>query len=110
MTDQAAPVLGPPSNALALASLVLGIIASGWGFVIGVLGGGANPLGLITLVWGPTILPGLLAIIFGFIGVTTANRLGGKRKRLAVCGIVLGFVPVLVWLVAYFLRAMIFGA
>jgi hypothetical protein len=112
VTDQAAtsaPTTAPPSNALALASLVLGIIASGWGLVIGFLHGGANPLGVITLVWMPTVLPGLLAVIFGFIGVTTANRLNGRRKGLAIWGIVLGVAPVLVWFLAYSARTVLSG-
>ena len=56
-------------------------------------------------VWALSLLPALLALIFGFIGINTANRLGGKRRGLAIAAVVLGFAPV--WVP--FLRAALFG-
>jgi uncharacterized membrane protein len=104
-------MMAPPSNALALASLVLGIIANAIPMLIGFFGTNPpNTFGLIFFVWGPTVLPGLLAVIFGFVGVTTANRLGGKRKSFAVWGIVLGFTPMLTYVVARWVGFAVFGA
>jgi len=94
MTQQ----LVPPTNALALAGFILGCVAVGGGFL---LPGWALPLFVC--------VPGLLAIIFGFVGVNTANRLGGLRKRLAVWSVVLGFSPVPVFVLSRFLLAVVFG-
>lgn len=69
----------PPSNGLALAGLILGIT----GAVLALI-----PLVGVFLCW----LPALLAIIFGFIGISTANRTG-LRKTEAVWAVVLGFSP-----------------
>ncbi|WP_345377107.1 hypothetical protein [Frondihabitans cladoniiphilus] len=71
----------PVTNGLAVASLVLGIVSAA--------------LALIPLV-GPFLcwLPALLAIIFGCIGIGTANRIGGYRKSSAVWGIICGLLPI----------------
>lgn len=108
MTGQV-QTMAPPSNALALAALVLGILTNAYAFLIGLLNGFGSPLALILFVWLPTLLPGILAVIFGFVGVTTANRLGGKRRPFAIWGIVLGFTPVLVFLVASFIHGALGG-
>jgi hypothetical protein len=66
------------TNGFAVAALILGI----WGFCttwipffIGFFLGG---------------LPDLLAVIFGIIGITRANRSGGSGLTMAVFGLVLG--------------------
>jgi len=100
--------MAPPSNALALAALVLGILANGYAAFVGFVYGAPNPLAVL-LVWLPTVVPGLLGIIFGFVGVTTANRLGGKRKAYAVWGIVLGFAPVVTLFLASLVRSAFTG-
>lgn len=87
------PQLAPPNNSLALASLVLGLIAVAIAFVGGITGA-STPLSIILVLFIAGI-PGLLSIIFGFVGISTANRLGGKRRGLAIWGVVLGFCPVL---------------
>ncbi|WP_211331653.1 DUF4190 domain-containing protein [Frondihabitans australicus] len=71
----------PQSNGLAIASLILGIVGAALSLI---------PIAGIFLCW----LPALLAIIFGFIGVGTANRAGGFRRTQAIAGIVCGFLPV----------------
>ena len=96
MTQQ----LAPPTNALALAGFILGCVAVAGGLLVP---GWTLPLLLLFAV------PGLLAIIFGFVGVNTANRLGGRRKRLAVWSVILGFSPVLAWMLSRFLLAVFFG-
>lgn len=79
--------LAPPSNALALAGFVLG--------AAGVL------LVFVPGAWALPLLPALLAVIFGFVGITTANRLAGRRKVMAVWAVILGVVGfVLPWIVA----------
>jgi len=62
-------------NGLAVAGLVLGILAACLFFV---------PF----LNW----ILGILGIIFGGVGLSKANRIGGKNKGLAIAGLVLGVV------------------
>ncbi len=68
-----------PTNGMATASLVLGII------------------GVVTCT---LILPSLLAVIFGIIGVRTANQRGGVGKGKAIWGLVLGGLVVFVLTIA----------
>ena len=93
-------LLAPPTNALALSGFILGCVATG----VGVLVPGWT-LPLLMLVY----VPGLLAVVFGFVGINTANRLGGHRRRLAVWSVVLGFGPVPAWMLARFVLAAFFG-
>ncbi len=67
-------VQAPPSNGMAVAGLVLGIL----GLLIPVLG--------------------ILALIFGAVGLGKANQ-GASGKGMAVAGLVLGIVGTLVTLV-----------
>ena len=92
--------LATPTNSLALAGFILGCVAVAGGLLVP---GWTLPLLLFVAA------PGLLAIIFGFVGVNTANRLGGKRKHLAVWAVVLGFSPVPAWMLSRFLLAVVFG-
>jgi predicted PurR-regulated permease PerM len=66
---------------LAIAALILGIVGAALS-LIPVLG----PF----LCW----LPALLAIVFGFIGLSTASRLNGLRRIEALWGTILGFAPI----------------
>ena len=59
-----------PNNGLAIAALVLGI--------------------LTFVCLGP--IAGVLAIIFGFLGLKKANEMGGTGKGMSIAGIVLGAV------------------
>lgn len=59
-----------PNNGLAIAALVLGI--------------------LTFVCLGP--IAGVLAIIFGFLGLKKANEMGGTGKGMSIAGIVLGLV------------------
>gem|GEM_PF-2844295 len=67
-----------PTNGIAVAAVVLGVV----GFVVGLF-----PIAGIFLFW----IPALLAIIFGFIGISTASRLGGLNRGQAIWGVILGF-------------------
>ena len=75
------PIFVParPSNGVAVAALVLGItsiVFSWWGLV--------------------TLLQVVLAIVFGSVGISKANR-GAANKGLAVAGLVLGLVGLVIY-------------
>jgi hypothetical protein len=70
----------PATNGLAIAGLVTGIV----GAVLALI-----PLAGVFLCW----LPAMLGIIFGFIGLGTANRTGLRRTE-ARWAIILGFAPI----------------
>jgi hypothetical protein len=74
------------TNGLALAGLILGIVAA-----VGAL---IPFLGMFLAA-----LPALLAIIFGIVGVVTANRNHGLRARMAIAAIILGCTPLPIGLV-----------
>jgi len=71
----------PSTNGLAVAGMVLGIVGAALSLI---------PFVGIFLCW----LPALLGIIFGFIGLGTANRTGGLRRRESITAIVCGFLPI----------------
>jgi len=71
----------PPSNGLAVAGMVLGIVGTVCSLI---------PFIGVFLCW----LPALLGIIFGFIGLGTAKRAGGFRRAEAITAIVCGFLPI----------------
>lgn len=73
-----APGMPPQGNGMAVASLVLGILAV--------------PFGLVT--W-PGALLGILAIIFGALGISKGNKVG-KGKGMAIAGLVLGVLGLLI--------------
>ena len=75
------PPQAPPTNGLAIASLVCGILAV---------------LLFFTIVF-PIIL-GILAVIFGAIGIGNANK-GGGNKGLAIAGLVCGIVGIVAMIV-----------
>ncbi|MGF3056780.1 DUF4190 domain-containing protein [Microbacterium sp. YY-01] len=77
-------IIKPPSNGMAVTSLVLGIVAivvGIWSFV--------PILGLIAAFFG--FLPAVLAVIFGHVGVKN-SKTSGVGKGAAVTGLVLGYV------------------
>jgi uncharacterized membrane protein len=71
----------PATNGLAIAGMVLGIV----GALLALI-----PFAGVFLCW----LPALLGIIFGFIGLGTANRNYGVRRGEAIAAIVCGFLPI----------------
>jgi Domain of unknown function (DUF4190) len=77
-----APAMMPastPSNGFAVASLVLGIVS----------------LVLFFTIWLPFLL-GTLAIVFGALGISKANKPGGRQKGLAIAGLVCGVVGIVI--------------
>ncbi len=81
-------VVQGPTNGMATAALVLGILGT--------------VFGLIPVTFWLGIILGALGIIFGFLGISRANRMGGERKGMAIAGLVLGIVGVVagvLWLV-----------
>jgi hypothetical protein len=69
-----------PSNGLAIAGLVTGIVGAATSFI---------PLAGVFFCW----LPALLAIVFGFIALGTSKRNGFRRGE-SVAAVVLGLVPI----------------
>ncbi|MEW2505754.1 DUF4190 domain-containing protein [Amycolatopsis sp. CA-161197] len=76
---QQQPVGGAPRNGFGVTALVLGIIA----------------LVLCWTVWGGIIL-GVLALIFGILGVKRANRREATNKGAAIAGIVTGSIGLVI--------------
>ena len=71
----------PPKNGLSIAAMVLGIVAIPGALVT------AGTLGIIC---------GILAIVFGLIGMRQANQGRSNRKGFAITGLVTGIVGVIV--------------
>jgi hypothetical protein len=69
------------TNGVALAALILGIAGAALSLI---------PLLGLFFCW----LPALLAIIFGFIGLSNAKKLNGLRHSVALWGVILGFAPI----------------
>jgi len=71
-------------NGLAVAGLVVGIVA-------------------VVLCWFPFVnwVLGILAIIFGGVGLSKANRIGGKNKGMAIAGLILGLVGLILGTVLF---------
>ena len=80
----------PSSNGMAVAALVLGAI----GFVLGLI-----PIIGGFLFW----VPALLAVIFGFVGLSNASKLNGLNRNQAIWGLVFGFLAGPASLVAFLL-------
>lgn len=77
---QAPAYAAAPTNGLGTAAGVLGIVGA--------------VLMLIPFINVIAIVLGALALIFGFIGLKRAPRLGGAGRGMAVTGIVLGVISV----------------
>jgi len=76
-----------PNNAMAVAALVLGI--------------------LTFVCLGP--IAGVLAIIFGFLGMKKANQLGGTGKGMALAGLILGAVGTIISIVLFVVFVVLAG-
>lgn len=74
------PGIGRRTNALAITSLVLGVVQFvGW---------------FIFLV--PGLLAAILAIVLGFVAAKQVSRSGESGRGLAISGVVLGFLGIVV--------------
>lgn len=71
--------LGPPSNAMAITSMVLGIVSAVLSWTI-----------ILLFI---TIPMAIVGLIFGFLGLAKAKELGGRGKGMATAGIVLCGLP-----------------
>ncbi|CAN5372695.1 hypothetical protein BH11ACT4_BH11ACT4_05110 [soil metagenome] len=67
-----------PTNGLAVAGLILAIV----GLFLALI-----PFVGFFLFW----VPSILGIVFGFIGLSTATRLGGLHRMSALWAVILGF-------------------
>jgi hypothetical protein len=75
----------PPSNGLAITSMILGIVA----LVIGVWA--LIPfLGVLAAVTG--FFPAVIAVILGHIGIARARQMGGTGRGQAMAGLVTGYI------------------
>ena len=91
--------IAPRINGFAIAALVLGILAAAAGIW--------TPIPFIGIVFGMiATLPGILAIVFGYVGLGAWRRLGVGRGS-AIAGLVLGWVAIgiilvttLAWVIA----------
>jgi len=68
---------GPPRNGMGVAALVLGILS------------------LVSYCFGPIL--GLLAIIFGGVGISRANQGSATNKGMATAGLVMGIIGLVLW-------------
>lgn len=71
---------------MAVAGLVLGILA----------------LVLFFITW-PSWILAILGIIFGALGISKANKIGGKGKGMAIAGLVCGVLGLLLGIVLFVL-------
>lgn len=79
-------VVKPPTNGMAVTSLILGIVA--------IVAGVWAPIPFVGLFFSfVAFLPALLAIIFGHIGYSTAKK-NGVGKGQAITGLILGYLTI----------------
>ena len=78
-------IVAPPSNGIGTAAGVLGIIA-----II---------LSFVPYIDFAGVLLGILAIIFGAVGMGRAKRMGGHGRGMAVTGLVLGIISVALFVI-----------
>lgn len=96
-------IVKPPSNGMAVTSLILGILA----IVVGVW----TPIPIAGLVFAfLSFLPALLAIIFGHVGLST-SKTNGVGKGQAITGLILGYLTIgiivvvtMIWILTPFMR------
>ncbi|MFW6034398.1 MAG: DUF4190 domain-containing protein [bacterium] len=67
-----------PTNGMAIASLVLGIVG-------------------ITIGWFLIGIPSVLAVVFGHVALNTIGRTGQQGKGMAIAGLVTGYIVIGVW-------------
>jgi hypothetical protein len=82
MTAQQYVVAAPASNGIGTAAGVLGIVGA--------------VLMFIPFVDYIAIILGVLAVIFGGVGIGRSKRLGGAGKGMAITGLVLGIISVVI--------------
>lgn len=70
-------------NGLAIASLVCGILTLVLGFCCGFIG----------------LIPGIAALVTGYLGLRKADEMGGAGKGLAIAGMVLGGIGLVISLI-----------
>lgn len=87
------------SNKIAIAGFVLSLVGHALAILI------PNMWYVLFLAF----IPGLLALIFGIIGYTTANRMGGSNRGFAVWAIVLSVTPIVTWFLFTFIYAAVLG-
>lgn len=78
-------VIKPPTNGMAITSLVPGIVAIVTGIWIPI-----PILGLFMMFL--AFLPAVLAVIFGHVGLRSATRLGGIGRGVSLTRLILGYV------------------
>ncbi|MFZ4668459.1 MAG: DUF4190 domain-containing protein, partial [Microthrixaceae bacterium] len=80
------PVIGGAAqqqNGLAIASLVCGILTMVLGFCCGFVG----------------LIPGIAALVTGYLGLRKADEMGGSGKGMAIAGMVLGGIGLVISLI-----------
>ena len=70
-------------NGMAIASLICGILTLVLGFCCGFVG----------------LLPGIAALVTGYLGLKKADELGGSGKGMAIAGMVLGGIGLVISLI-----------
>lgn len=78
-------VVRAPSNGVAIAALVLGIVAIVLGVWIPI-----PILGLVVMFL--AFVPAVLAVVFGHVGLRVAARTGGLGRGASVTGLILGYL------------------
>jgi uncharacterized membrane protein len=98
-------IVRPPSNGLAIASLVLGVVGILPGLLVVI-----PFVGLIMAMF--ALLPAVLAVVFGHIGLNQAKRLNGLGRGMAQAGLILGYVTLglMVLTTLFWIFAAIVGA
>ncbi len=86
-------MMAPASNGMATGALIIGIISLVFSFV---------PV-LNILCW----ILGILAIVFGIIGMVKAGKMNGLGKSKALTGLILGVVSIVLF---YVVNIMFFNA
>lgn len=84
-------MMAPASNGMATGALIMGIIAAVLAWI---------PL-INVLAW----ILGILAIIFGIIGIVKAGKMNGLGKGKAMTGLILGILAIVFFYVSYMLLA-----
>lgn len=85
----------PPSNGVAITSMIMGIIAiliAPWALI--------PIVGIVVVLF--AIIPTLLAIFFGHGGLRSSKALGGTGNGSAVAGLVMGYLSLLLCIVPVF--------
>jgi uncharacterized membrane protein len=79
--EEPTPQREAPVSGMAVASLVLGLIGAGLFFVPG--------LGIVSSI---------LAIIFGFVGISQTSRKVRRGQGMAIAGVILGGIGLLIFI------------